>query len=155
MSSDIQEIKLVCFRLGRDMYAADIMRVKEIIKPLPIAGLPDAPAFIEGMINLRGSVIPVMSLRKRFRQTEAQADGDARLLVVSLAGQAFALVVDDVTEVISVPVKDLRPPPHFEDKISSEYLIAVCLVNGALVMLLNLDSILRPGEVEEVRDLEI
>ncbi len=155
MSADMQEIKLVCFRLGRDMYAADIMRVKEIIKPLPVAGLPEAPAFIEGVINLRGSVIPVMSLRKRFRQTEQSADSDARLLIVSIAGQALALAVDDVTEVISVPVKDLRPPPHFEDRVGSEYLVAVCLVKGSLVMLLNLDSILRPNEVEEVRDLAV
>ncbi len=146
---------MVCFRLGRDMYAADIMRVKEIVKPLPVAGLPEAPAFIEGVINLRGSVIPVMSLRKRFRQTEQSAGSDARLLIVSIAGQALALAVDDVTEVITVQVKDLRPPPHFEDRVCSEYLLAVCLVNGSLVMLLNLDSILRPNEVEEVRDLAV
>jgi purine-binding chemotaxis protein CheW len=155
MTEDFQEIKLVCFRLGRDMYAADIMRVKEIIKPLPMAGLPDAPDFIEGVINLRGSVIPVLSLRKRFRLEEPVTDNDVRLLIVSLAGQAFALVVDDVTEVISIPVKDLRPSPHFEDKVGSEHLVAVCLVSGSLVMLLNIDSILRPNEVEEVRDLEI
>jgi purine-binding chemotaxis protein CheW len=155
MTADIQEIKLVCFRLGRDLFAADIMRVKEIIKPLPIAGLPDSPDFIEGVINLRGSVIPVLSLRKRFRFTEPATGNDARLLIVYLAGQEFALVVDDVTEVISVPVKDLRPPPHFEDKVGSEYLVAVCLVDGSLVMLLNLDSILRPHEVKEVRDLEM
>jgi purine-binding chemotaxis protein CheW len=155
MTADIQEIKLVCFRLGRDMYAADIMRVKEIIKPLPMAGLPDAPDYIEGVINLRGSVIPVLSLRKRVKLTEPVTVNDARLLIVSLAGQAFALVVDDVTEVISVPVRDLRPPPHFENKVGSEYLVAVCLVDGSLVMLLNLDSILRPNEVEEVRELEM
>ncbi len=154
MTADIQEIKVVCFRLGRDIYAADIMRVKEIVKPQKLAGLPNAPDFIDGVINLRGSVIPVLNPYKRFRLSGTGPDADARLLIVSLAGQAFALVVDEVTEVISVPVKDLRPPPQFTGGVSPEYLIAVCLVEGSLVMLLNLDSILYSHEVEEVREMK-
>src|SRR5512135_2832507 len=107
MGADNREIKIVCFRLGRDMYAADIMRVSEIIKPMKQTGLPDAPEFIDGVINLRGSVIPVLNLHKRFRLPEPESGRKTRLLTVSIAGQLFALVVDEVTEVTTVPVKDL------------------------------------------------
>ncbi|HKZ16335.1 MAG TPA: chemotaxis protein CheW [Geobacteraceae bacterium] len=154
MTSDIQEIRVVCFRLGGDMYAADIMRVREITKPLKPAGLPDAPDFIDGVINLRGSVIPVLNLHRRFRLAEPVSDKNTRLLIVSLAGQAFALVVDEVTEVITVPVRDLRPPPQFSRGVESQYLIAVCLVEGSLVMLVNLDSILQAHEVDAVRGVD-
>jgi purine-binding chemotaxis protein CheW len=154
MGADNREIKVVCFRLGRDMYAADIMRVREIIKPMKQTGLPDAPEFIDGVINLRGSVIPVLNLHKRFRLPEPESGKNTRLLTVSIAGQAFAMVVDEVTEVTTVPVKDLRPPPQFTHGVGREYLIAVCLVNGSLVMLLNLDSILQSQEVEKVRGMD-
>lgn len=153
MTTDNREIKVVCFRLGQDMYAADIMRVREIIKPMKLTGLPDAPEFIDGVINLRGSVIPVLNLHKRFRLPEPVDAKNTRLLTVSIAGQAFAMVVDEVTEVTTVPVKDLRPPPQFAHGVGREYLIAVCLVNGSLVMLLNLDSILQSHEVEEVKGM--
>ena len=153
MTADNLEIKVVCFRLGQDMYAADIMRVKEIIKPMKQTGLPEAPEFIDGVINLRGTVIPVLNVHRRFRLSGPESDKNTRLLIVSLAGQAFAMVVDEVTEVITVPVKDLRPPPNFAQGVGREYLIAVCLVEGSMVMLLNLDSILQSHEVEEVRGM--
>ncbi len=154
MNGDDREIKVVCFRLGRDMYAADIMRVKEIIKPVKMTGLPDAPEFIDGVINLRGSVIPVLDIHRRFRLPAPDPGKNTRLLIISLAGQIFALVVDEVTEVVSVPVKDLRPPPQFDHGVRSEYLIAVCLIDGSLVMLINLDSILQSHEVEEVKGMD-
>lgn len=155
MSLEIEEIRVVCFRLGEDLYAADIMRVKEITKPLKPAGLPDAPDYIDGMINLRGTVIPILNLRKRFRLTSPPDEVNARLLIVVLRGQHFALLVDEVTEVITVPVKDLRPPPQFSGGIASEYLIAVCLVEESLVMLVNLDSILHAQEVDAVRRINM
>ncbi len=153
MTADTREIKVVCFRLGSDMYAADIMRVREIIKPMKHTGLPDAPDFIDGVINLRGAVIPVLNMHRRFRLPEPETDRDTRLLIVALAGQVFAVAVDEVTEVTTVPVSDLRPPPQFAHGVGREYLIAVCLIEGSLVMLLNLDSILQSHEVEEVRGL--
>jgi purine-binding chemotaxis protein CheW len=142
MNTDIQEIQLVCFRLGSDLYAADIMRVKEIVKLQQSAGLPYAPAFVEGVINLRGTIIPIIDLHKRFNLPGLLANQKNRLLIVSLSGQIFGLVVDEVTEVISVAVEDLLPPPHFNDGVSAENFIAVFLVKGNPVMLLNLDMIM-------------
>jgi purine-binding chemotaxis protein CheW len=94
------------------------------------------------VINLRGAVIPVLDLHKRFNLPSPVPDKKNRLLIVPLAGQTFGLKVDEVTEVISVPVQDLQTPPHFDVGVGAEYLIAVCLTRGPLVMLLNLDMIM-------------
>ena len=146
-SDDIHELQMACFRLGEDLYAIDIMRIKEIIRPQKLSNLPKAPVFIDGVINLRGMVIPVIDLRKRFDMDDRPPDSATRLLIVKISGQAMGLVVDDVTEVITVPLKDIKPPPAVSDSGIYEYLLGVCLAQDALVMLLNLDKLLSAHEV--------
>jgi purine-binding chemotaxis protein CheW len=141
LDRDIQEIKVVCFRLGRDTYALDIMRVREILKPQKLSGLPEAPSFVEGVINLRGAIIPVVDLRKRFGLSETGYSGECRLLISVVARQLVGLIVDAVTEVVTIPVRDLRPPPSVVKVAGNRYLIGVCLVKEVMVMLVNLDKI--------------
>jgi purine-binding chemotaxis protein CheW len=124
MDTDIREIQLACFRIGDAFFAADIMRIKEILRPQKLTRLPKAPPFVEGVINLRGSVIPVIDLRRRFDLPERTALEEARLLVVAVARQLVGLV----------------------EGIGAEYLIGVCLIRDSLVMLLNLDRILTSRE---------
>jgi purine-binding chemotaxis protein CheW len=150
MQRDIQEIQVACFRLGEDLYAIDIMRIKEIIRPLKLTVLPKFPAFVEGIVNLRGTVIPVVDLRKRFDLPAIEESLNTRLLIVSLAGRAVGLVVDEVTEVVTVSVKDIKPPPDLGSGIGSEYLIGVCLVNEGMIMLLNIDLLLSSQEAREL-----
>ncbi|QSV47462.1 purine-binding chemotaxis protein CheW [Geobacter benzoatilyticus] len=151
--TDIQEIQLACFRLGDANFAADIMRIKEILKPQRLTKLPRTPAFVEGVINLRGAVIPVIDLRKRFELPDRAPLEESRLLVVAVARQLVGLVVDDVTEVITVQAQDIKPPPHVAEGINTEYLIGVCLVRDSLVMLLNLDTILSSVETSVLAGL--
>ena len=153
MTPDIQEIQVACFRLGEDIYALDIMRIKEIIRPQKLSHLPKTPPFMEGVINLRGTVIAVIDLRKRFDMPQRELDSASRLLIVRVAGQAMGLVVDDVTEVVTVPVKDLKPPPRLSEGNIHEYLLGVCLIQESMVMLLNLDKLLSPNEVNQLRAL--
>lgn len=154
MSHDIQEIQIACFHLGEDPYAVDIMRIKEIIRPQKLTGLPRAPSFVDGVINLRGTVIPVIDLRKRFDLPVRPIDYLTRLLIVTVARQVVGLMVDEVTEVITVPVKDLKPPPLAVDGIGAEYLIGVCLAKEEMVMLLNIDKILTDREADELKELK-
>lgn len=147
MTSDITEIQVACFRLLDDLYAVDIMRIREIIRPQKLTSLPRAPGFIEGVINLRGSVIPVVDLRKRFQMPERKADAASRLLIVRLASQTLGLVVDEVTEVITVQVKDIKSPPAVADGLVVDYLLGVCLAGESLVMLLDIDRLLSSQEV--------
>ena len=159
METDIREIQVACFRLGEDIYAIDIMRIKEIIRPQKLAALPKAPVFMEGVLNLRGAVIPVVDLRKRFDMPVREIDRDRRLLIVALAGRTLGIVVDEVTEVITVPVANIKPPPQVSQGVGAEYLVGVCLVQDDLVMLLDPDRLLtwseadEPGGMEDVKEL--
>ena len=150
MDSDIREIQIACFRLGEDLYAVDIMRIKEIIRPQKLATLPKAPSFVEGVLNLRGAVIPVIDLRKRFEMPERSIDLNRRLLIVTVAKHALGIVVDEVTEVVTVPVADIKPPPQIAHGAGAEYLVGVCLVKDSLVMLLNPDRLLTGREADQL-----
>jgi purine-binding chemotaxis protein CheW len=154
MTTEIHEIQMACFRLGEDLFAADIMRIKEIIRLQKLANLPKSPAFVEGVLNLRGTVIPVVDLRKRFDLPSAPHNRDTRLLIVTVGKQVLGLVVDEVTEVISVPVKDIKQPPQVAGGVGAEYLVGVCLAKESLIMLLNLDRILSDSESDELNRLE-
>lgn len=147
MNSEIKEIQVACFRLKDDLYAVDIMRIREIIRPQKLTPLPHAPSFIDGIINLRGAVIPVVDLRKRFDMTARDVTTSTRLLIVRLAAQTLGLVVDDVTEVITVPVNDIKPPPAVSDGLIVNHLLGVCLSGENLVMLLDIDRLLTTNEV--------
>jgi len=150
LDRDIQEIKVVCFRLGRDTYALDIMRVREIVKPQKLSGLPEASAFVEGVINLRGSIIPVVDLRKRFGFAEIGSSRENRLLITVVAHQLVGLIVDAVSEVVTIPIRDLRPPPSMVRVAGYRYLIGVCLVKDVMVMLVNPDKIFDGDVLGEV-----
>jgi purine-binding chemotaxis protein CheW len=150
MENDIREIQVACFRLGEAVYAVDIMRIMEIIRPQKLAVLPKAPVFMEGVLNLRGAVIPVVDLRKRFDMPPREDDRNRRLLILALAGRTLGIVVDEVTEVITVPVANLKPPPQVTHGVGAEYLVGVCLVEDDLVMLLDPDRLLTGSEADEL-----
>jgi purine-binding chemotaxis protein CheW len=147
MDSELQEIQLACFQLGDDYYAVDIMRVREIIRPQKLTALPKAPPFVEGVINLRGTVIPVMDLRQRFALPARSNRQGSKLLIVAAFRCMIGLVVDEVTEVVTVPAQDIKPPPEMIMGVGSEYLIGVCLVRDSMIMLLNIDKIFSNAEV--------
>lgn len=142
MEGATTHIQLACFSLGDKLFAVDIMRIREILVPQQLSPLPCTSDVLDGVINLRGSVIPVMNMRKRF---EMNTDDDApvgKLLIVSLVKQLLALVVDDVMEVISVPVTDIKPPIQIASGVGMEFLLGVCLSNDNVYMMLDVDSLL-------------
>lgn len=136
-------IQLASFSLGDKLFAVDIMRIREILVPQKLSPLPCASDILEGVINLRGSVIPAMNMRKRFGMPAVDGGTIGKLLIVSLVGQLLALVVDDVMEVISVPVTDIKPPVQIASGVGMEYILGVCLSNNRVVMILDIDSLLR------------
>ena len=150
MKEELQEIQVACLRMGEGLYAVDIMRIKEIIRLPKLAPLPRALPFVEGVINLRGSVIPVVDLRKRFGLPAAGDRDNARLLILTIAGQPLGLVVDEVTEMITVPLRDLKPPPRGVRLVGREYMVGLCLVQEVPVMLLNIDALLTFQEKAEL-----
>jgi purine-binding chemotaxis protein CheW len=150
MKEELHEIQVACLKMGEGLYAVDIMRIKEIIRLPKFAPLPRALPFVEGVINLRGQVIPVVDLRKKFGLPETVSLESSRLLILSVAGQPLGLVVDDVTEMITIPLRDLKPPPRGVRVAGGEYMVGMCLVQEVPIMLLNIDSLLSFQERAEL-----
>ena len=142
MESTITHIDLACFSLGDKLFAVDIMRIREILVPQKLSPLPCASDLLEGVINLRGSVIPVMSMRRKFGMTTGENIPAGKLLIVSLVKQLLALAVDDVMEVISVPVADIKPPIQMASGVGMEFVLGVCLLDNRVFMILDIDSLL-------------
>jgi len=149
MEKDVQNIQLACLSLGDRRFAVDIMRIKEIIPPQKLTGLPKDSDLLEGVINLRGEVIPVMDMRHRFDMPKADERTPGRLLIVSLERQMLALAVDEVLEVITVPVGELRPAPDTAYGNGMEYVLGICFWHEQMFMILDIDSLLHPSEVRQ------
>jgi purine-binding chemotaxis protein CheW len=140
-----QEVQLACFRVGAEMYALDIMCIKEIIRPQKLTMVPKAPAFIEGVINLRGTVLPVVDLRRRFDQPVA-SDRKVRVIISIVQGSIIGLMVDEVAEVNRYTRQDIQPPPQYLKGGGSEFFLGVCRRGDDLVMVLDLEMLLSSSE---------
>jgi len=149
MKKDLQNIQLACFSLGDRFFAVDIMRIKEIIPPQKLTGLPRDTDLLEGVINLRGAVIPVMDMRNRFGMPKADERIRGRLLIVSLQRQMLALAIDEVLEVITVPVGELKPAPDVAEGNGMEYVLGICFSREQMFMILDIDSLLHPSDVRQ------
>ncbi len=148
-----QEIQLACFKVGSELYALDIMRIKEIIRPQKLTPVPKAPSFIEGIINLRGAVVPVADLRKRFDQPISAESRKNRIVVCSLAGKIIGLLVDEVTEVKRFGRKDVAPAPQFIKGPQADYFLGVARHDDELIMLIDLEKVLSNDEKIELQKL--
>ncbi|MEJ2197636.1 MAG: chemotaxis protein CheW [Desulfuromonadales bacterium] len=147
-------MQLACFRIGSELYALDIMRIKEIIRPQKLTPIPKAPSFIEGVINLRGVVIPVADLRKRFDQPISETNRKNRIVVCSLTGRIIGLMVDEVTEVKRFGRQDIAPAPQFIDGPEAHYFLGVARRDDDLIMLIDLEKVLSSDEKIELQKLD-
>lgn len=147
---ELSEInQVVSFRLGEEEYGAEINNVREIIRVLNITQVPQAPHFIEGVINLRGTVIPVINLRRRFGLPEIENDKNTRIVVVDVEGREIGIIVDAVAEVLRIPAEQITPPPAVVAGIGREYLLGVGQLENRLLVLLDLKKILSATNVSE------
>lgn len=148
-----QEIQLACFRVGAELYALDIMRIKEIIRPQKMTPIPKAPSFIEGVINLRGAVIPVADMRKRFDQPVGEEDRKNRIVISSLAGKIIGLLVDEVTEVKRFGRHEIAPAPQFIKGPQAGYFLGVARRDDDLILLIDLEKVLSTDEKIALQNL--
>lgn len=135
---------MVVFKLDEEEYGVDILQVKEIIKLLDITRVPKAPWFVEGVINLRGSVIPVINLRKRFNINHLNSGGkDCRIIVVMIEDITVGVIVDSVNEVLRLNGIDIEPPPEMTGNIESSYLKGIGKIAERLITLLDLEQLIK------------
>lgn len=136
------ERQLVVFQLGAEFYGVDIARVHEIIRLQTITRVPRAPAFVEGVINLRGKVIPVVDLRRRFGLESSEHTRASRIVVVEIGDNVVGVIVDGVSEVLRVTGASIEPPSPVVAGIESEYIYGIARLDDRLVILLDLDRVL-------------
>ncbi len=146
LAANVDEQQLVVFQLGAELYGVEIARVHEIIRLQTVTRVPHAPAFVEGVINLRGKVIPVVDLRRRFGLPLADHTRASRIVVVEIGDQVVGIVVDGVSEVLRVNKGTIEPPSPVVAGIESDYLHGIAKLPERLVILLNLDRVLARDE---------
>jgi purine-binding chemotaxis protein CheW len=146
LASSSDERQLVVFQLSAEFYGVEIARVHEIIRLQTVTRVPRAPAFVEGVINLRGKVIPVVDLRRRFGLPTADHTRASRIVVVELGDQVVGVVVDGVSEVLRVNGATVEPPSPVVAGVDSEYIHGIAKLDERLVILLDLDRVLAQNE---------
>lgn len=150
------EIQLVSFLLGEEEFGADILMVQEIIRMQVITRVPNAPHFVEGVINLRGKVIPIVDLRKRLNVEEEEPPDKkkVRIIVVDVEGKITGFIVDAVSQVLRIPKSTIEPAPSIVTAgIDSEYITGVSKLDDKLLILLDFRKILTSQEKKALQEV--
>ena len=143
-----REVKhLISFAVGVEEYGLELLRVKEVIRMRQIVRLPNAPAFMKGIINLRGDVIPIIDLRGRFGLGSSEQTASTRIIVVEVRGQLVGMVVDSSNEVVRVPVDQIEPPSPLLRTGAQEFITGVAKMEDRLVILIDVDMVFNTEEI--------
>jgi purine-binding chemotaxis protein CheW len=134
-------LELVGFHVGGEEFALDILRVQEIIRLQELTRVPSSPEFMDGVMNLRGKIIPVITLRKRFGLDRVAPDKETRIVVVEIKGTVLGFIVDSVSAVLRIPADTVEPPPRL-GKVDREYVSGVGKLDDRLLILLDVDRLM-------------
>jgi purine-binding chemotaxis protein CheW len=147
-----KDLQVVGFRIGNETFGVRIGSVREIVRVPEITAVPSAPETIEGVINLRGKIIPVMDLRKRFGQTEIQPDKKNRILVVELDNKLVGLIVNAASEVLRIAPSEIEAPGNLFAEGESGYVTGVGKLKGRLIILLDIAKLLHHPEFKRFEE---
>lgn len=148
-----KELQVVGFRIGRETFGLPISMVREIVRVPEITTVPNAPDYIEGVINLRGRIIPVVDLRKRFGVKSVEPNKKNRIVVVELGTRAIGLIVNSASEVLRIPPSEIEEPHSVFQEGELDFITGVGKLNGRLVILLDLERILQRGELRGLAEV--
>lgn len=142
---DIREF--LTFKLGQEEYGIDILRVQEIRSYEAPTRMASTPAFIKGVVNLRGVIVPVLDMRLKFDLPEVSYNDFTVVIVLNIGRQVVGMVVDSVSDVITLTPAELRPVPEFSSTIGSDYLLAIGSVQERMLILLDIEKLMTGGEM--------
>jgi purine-binding chemotaxis protein CheW len=145
-----QQLQLVSFTVGEELFAVDILRVQEINRMMSLTKVPQSPPGVEGVINLRGRIIPVLDLRVQFGFPQVEQSDQTRIIVVEIAGNTIGFVVDSVREVMRITSNIVEPSPHMGGSIDSSYVSGVAKLDDQLLILLDLENLLSPESIKSI-----
>lgn len=152
-----REGKYLTFTLGNEEYGISILKIKEIIGMMPITIVPQTPDYVKGVINLRGKVIPVVGLRRRFGMEAIDYTERTCIIVVETEGQdrilPIGIIVDSVSEVLNIKGEDIEETPTFGAGLKTEYILGMAKMEGGVKILLDIDKVLNTTEIEIIEKI--
>jgi purine-binding chemotaxis protein CheW len=148
-----KELHIVGFRIGRETFGVPIGLVHEIVRVPEITSVPDSPDYVEGVINLRGKIVSVVDLRKRFGEKQISPNKKNRILVAEVEGKMVGLIVDAASEVIKIPDNEVDLPPSVFDEGELNYVTGVGKMHGRLIILIDLNKILQRRELRRLGEI--
>ena len=137
----------VTFAIGEETYGVEVLKVQEIIGMTQITHVPNSMDFMKGVINLRGSVVPVVDMRIKFRMDEREYDAFTVILIVEVQERLIGLIVDSVSDVVGIPVESMQETPHFSANIETDYIKGIGNRDDQLIIILDVDEILSSEEL--------
>ncbi len=139
--------QIVIFKLGNEEYGIDIKKVVEIVLYQEIRQVPDAPDYIEGIINLRGEIHPIYNLRTRFKMSTKEADDDTKIIVIRTVERNIGFIVDSVSEILNIPKGEIQPAPTIvSSKEDDQYILGIAKQGKRLIVLLDVDELVTEQE---------
>ncbi|OHD70513.1 MAG: hypothetical protein A2W19_08900 [Spirochaetes bacterium RBG_16_49_21] len=147
-----EERQYVTFMIDNENYALPVLKVQEIIGMTDIVYVPNSPDFIKGVINLRGSVVPVVDMRKRFHMGERVFDMFTVIIIVEINEMPVGMIVDSVSDVINIPQVNIQVPPQFSARIKTDFINGIAQVNEKLVIILDIEKVFTIEEIKELDD---
>ena len=153
-----EQSQLVTFQLGEELYAINIMDVKEIVRVQEIRVLPNAPSYVEGIFNLRGEIIPIINLHKRFHLKKALTSEEDELLsgfiIIEVDKMKLGVIIDRISRVVSIERENIQPPPQMLTGIGAEYIQGVVRQEeGGYLIILNIRDLFNPRELQKIVEL--
>ena len=157
MASDDIVYQLVTFQLGEELYGVDIMDVKEIVRLQNVRVIPNAPNYVEGIINLRGEIIPIIDLHKRFRiqaLDNLDTDLEGGFIILNIDDNLLGIIIDKISRVVTVKSEDIKEPPQMISGIGSEYIEGVIREDSKYLIMLNIRKLFNPKELQKIIELQ-
>jgi len=146
--------RYLTFFVEGEQYGIDISKIKEIIAPITITHIPKTPIFVKGVINLRGSIIPVVDIRLKFNMPEKEIDIETAIIIYEINKTSIGFIVDNVEDVLVIDSKNISEPPSFGSNIDTSFIENVAEVDNDVIMLLNLEKIFEAEELLNISKLE-
>ena len=157
MAEEVAHVQLVTFQLGAEQYGVDIMEVEGIVKVEDVRPIPHAPDYVEGIFNLRGEIIPVINLHRRFRLKSADLSEEDLLLsgfvIINIEDTHVAVIIDKVSRVVTVQLKDIQPPPQMLSGIGAEYIRGVVHQEEGYLIILDVQRLFNLKELHELEKI--
>ncbi len=159
MADGSRQFQLVTFQLGEELYGIDIMDVQEIVRIQAVRQIPNAPSYVEGIFNLRGDIIPIINLHKRFHLKKADLSEDDHLLsgfvIIEINDMQLGIIIDKVSRVVTIQSAQIQPPPQMISGIGAEYIQGVVHEEDHYLIILDIRRLFNPKELQQLDRISV